>query len=77
MAPQDLWTSTFSLRSRNLSIVIQLEGNLQVKLHNPRTNPTKAMMNIASAILGLVVVVYILLLGSDDSCTTPLQSEEA
>ena len=40
--------------------------------HNPRTTPTKTMMNIASAILG-VVFHFAVLLGSDHSYTTPFE----
>ena len=48
---------------------VLLPWTIQIEPHNPRSTPTKAMMNITSAILG-VVYIFAVLLGSDDSCTT-------
>ena len=57
-APQKIRVTSFSI-----------EAPQNLEPHNPRTTPTKAMKNIASAILG-VVAHFVVLLGSDNSYTT-------
>ena len=49
-------------------------GVKKIEPHHPRTTPTKAMMNITSAILGLVFFVLLSYLGSDNSYTIPSKS---
>ena len=53
-------------------LVLGLLRGCRIEPHNPRNTPTKAMMNIASAILG-GGIQFAVLLGSDNSYTTPFE----